>query len=204
LKYSAIILSGGASKRFKTDKGLFNVLHKPMIAYVLERVYPLVDEVIIVTHKVKASKYSSLFPSTKIVTDEYDLKAVISGALTGFRNAIGKYSVLLPCDTPLVSGKVLSLLITSAPDHDAVIPRWPNGHIEPLQAVYRTKTAFKASMRCINEGKFKMSDMISKLNKVQYLSMSMIKQFNPTLSTFYNLNTTHDLEKIRGLLEASE
>jgi molybdopterin-guanine dinucleotide biosynthesis protein A len=163
----------------------------------------LVDEVIIVTSNVTASKYSALFPSIKIVTDEYDLQAVISGALTGFRNAIGKYSILLPCDTPLVSGKVLSLLLTSAPGHDAVIPRWPNGHIEPLQAVYRTKIASKASMQCINEGKFKMSDMISKLNKVQHLSTLMIKQFNPTLSTFYNLNTTHDLEKIRELLKAS-
>jgi len=201
LKYSAIVLSGGASKRFGEDKGLFKVFQKPLISYVVEKVKPLVNEVIIViSDQGKVEEYSRHLPSTRILTDEYAFKATISGALTGFKNAVGDYSLLLPCDTPLLSQKTLSLLLSLAQDNDAVIPRWPSGYIEPLQAVYRTREAYKASLKSVMEGKLRLRDMISRL-KVLYVSTLVIEQLDRNLLTFYNVNTLKDLEKIRKLLK---
>lgn len=202
MKYSAIVLSGGVSKRFGKDKGLFRIFQKPLISHVIERVRPLVDEeIIVISDQGKIEEYSHHFPSTRILVDEYRLKAAISGASTGFKNAIGDCSLLLPCDTPLVSQRTLSLLLRLAPSNDAVIPRWPSGYIEPLQAVYRTKEAYKASLKSIEEGEFRLMDMISRLKKVLYLSTLVIKQLDPNLITFHNINTQKDLEKIKKLLE---
>jgi molybdopterin-guanine dinucleotide biosynthesis protein A len=200
LKYSAIILSGGTSKRFKQDKGLFRVNQKPLISYVIEAVTPLVNEVLIATSDDKVAEYSTHFPSLKIVADEYAFKAAISGALTGFKNASGDYSLLLPCDTPLVSQKVLALLLDLAPSNDAVIPRWPHGHIEPLQAIYNTKSAYDLATRIIADRKLKMSELVSRLPKVHYLPTSVIHQVDPLFLTFHNINTLSDLNEIMTYL----
>lgn len=203
LKYSAIILSGGESKRFQEDKGLFKVFQKPLIAYILERVTPCVDDVMVVTSLDKVEEYSHAFPSTRVLADESDFKAPLSGALTGFKNAVGDYSLLLPCDTPLVSQQVISLLLRLAPGNDAVVPQWPNGYIEPLQAIYRTKKAYRASLESITSKELKLGSMISRLKKVLYLSTEEIKRVDKDLLTFHNINVFNDLEKIMSLLKTT-
>ncbi len=203
LKYSAIILSGGESKRFQEDKGLFKVFQKPLIAYILERVTPCVDDVMVVTSLDKVEEYSHAFPSTRVLADESDFKAPISGALTGFKNAVGDYSLLLPCDTPLVSQQVISLLLHLAPGNDAVVPQWPNGYIEPLQAIYRTKKAYRASLESITSKELKLGSMISRLKKVLYISTEEIKRVDKDLLTFHNINVFNDLEKIMSLLKTT-
>jgi molybdopterin-guanine dinucleotide biosynthesis protein A len=201
-KYSAIVLSGGDSKRFGKDKGLFPVFHRPIISRIIEKVASIVDEVIIVTRTVsKAEQYSAMFPNVIILVDEYNLRGTIVGAVTGFRNASGDYSFLVPCDTPLISTKVLSLLKQCAQEYQAVIPRWPSGYIEPLQAIYKTQNAYIAAQTSIKEGKFTLRDMISRLSKVFYLPTQAIQQVDPNLLTFQNINTAHDLEKIKNLLK---
>jgi len=203
LKYSAIILSGGESKRFKEDKGLFKVFQKTLITYIIETVAPCVDDMVVVTSLDKVEEYSHSLPSTRVLADESDLKAPISGALTGFKNAVGDYSLLLPCDTPLVSQRVISLLIRLAPGNAAVVPRWPNGYIEPLQAIYRTKEAYRASLESIASKEFKLVNMISRLKDVLYLSTTVIKQLDKELLTFHNINVFNDLEKIMSLLKTT-
>ncbi len=202
MKYSAVILSGGTSKRFNEEKGLFKVFQKPLVCYVVERVKSLVDEVIIVvSDRHNAEEYSLYFPSTRILTDEHNFKAAISGALTGFKNAKGEYSLLLPCDTPLISQRLLTLLLDLAPGNDAVIPRWPNGYIEPLQAIYRTREAYKASLESVEEGEFRMRSMVSRLRRVLYLSTLVVEELDPDLRTFQNVNTLKDLDRIKKLLK---
>ena len=199
--YSAIILSGGESKRFGGDKGLFRVGQKPLLYYVVKSVAPLVDEVLIIIRcNDKKYEYSHQFPFSQILIDEDILKAPVSGALTGFKNAIGDYSILLPCDTPLVSQKVLSFLLSLVEGFDCVVPRWPSSYIEPLQAVYLTKTAYEAARKSIEEGKNHFRDMISHLKKVLYVSTIEIKKLDTRMLTFRNINTLEDLKSIKKYL----
>jgi molybdopterin-guanine dinucleotide biosynthesis protein A len=201
-KYSAIVLSGGESKRFGKDKGLFPVFQRPIISRIIEKVISIVDEMIIVTSTAsKAEQYAAMFPDITILVDEYDLRGTIVGAVTGFRNASGDYSFLVPCDTPLISIKVLSLLKQFAQSYQAVIPKWPSGYIEPLQAIYKTQDAYLAAQTSIEEGKFTLRDMISRLSEVFYLPTQTIQQVDPNLLTFHNINTSSDLEKIKNLLK---
>ncbi len=202
VKASAIILSGGESKRFTEDKGLFTVFHKPLIRYVIDAVMPLVDDVFIVTrNQEKVNEYKHYFPSLRIVADEYESRGVISGAVTGFKHAKGSYSLLLPCDTPLLSRRVLALLLDLAPGKDAVVPRWPNGYIEPLQAVYRTQEAYNAARESLAAGERRPRHLISRLNQVLYVSTLVLSKIDPGLLTFHNVNTIHDLHRIKNRLK---
>lgn len=205
MRNSAIILSGGASKRFGTDKGLVEFLEKPLILHVRDRVAPLVDEVLIVlSSEIQLKKYRGIIESSKLIVDEHDLQAPIIGALAGFKNALGDYSILLSCDTPLISQEIVSLLLDLALGNDAIIPRWPNGYMEPLQAVYRTKTTYNAAVEAVKNGKLKLSNMIEGLQKILYISTIALQSLDPNLNTFLNVNTQLELKKAENIIKSQK
>jgi molybdopterin-guanine dinucleotide biosynthesis protein A len=202
LDRSAIILAGGLSKRFGRDKGLVPLADKPLIKHVLEAVNPIVDEIIVVVNsKAQVEEFSKILGNVKIVVDNLDMHGPLVGAATGFKTANGEYGLLLPCDTPLLSKEVLTLLLDLCVNRNAVIPRWPNGYIEPLQAVYRVKPALEAAEKALNEGKTDMRSMIERLRGVRYISTLVLQQFDPSLKFFINVNTPIDLKKAEQLLK---
>lgn len=197
LKRSAVILAGGFSKRFGRDKGLIQLAGKPLILHVLDRISRVVDEiVVVVSSEGQREKFESLLRGkTNTVVDQRGMQSPLVGALTGFGNARGGYSLLLPCDTPFVSRQIASLLLDLCVNRSAVIPRSPNGYIEPLQAVYHTKSALIAAETALKEKKLDLRSMISYLKSVRYVSTMVLRQFDPKLLTFFNINTFEDLRK---------
>jgi len=202
LDKSAVILTGGFSKSFSSDKGLTVLLNKPLIKFVLDITKELVEEtIIVVSSDVQAKAYTEVLGSTvKIVVDKCDVRSPLVGALTGFGEAHGEYALLLPCDTPFVSKDVLALLVELCIGRNAAIPRWPNGYIEPLHAVYRTEPAMEATQKALNEGKLDMRSMIEKLRGIRYVSTLVLQQFDPELRVFFNINTPLDLKKAERML----
>lgn len=205
MRNSAIILSGGASKRFGMDKGIVKLLNKPLILHVYDRVAPLVDEIIIVlSSETQLKKYRIIVKASRLVVDECNLNAPIAGAFTGFKYAHGDYSILLSCDTPLVSSKVIAQLFALAPENDAVVPQWPNKYIEPLQAIYRTRTALSAAAEAIKKKKLRLSNMIEELDKVLFVPTTDLKSLDPNLYTFFNINTPFELERAERILKSQK
>jgi molybdopterin-guanine dinucleotide biosynthesis protein A len=201
LDRSAIVLAGGFSSRFGQDKGVLELANKPLIRHVVDAVELIVDETIVVTNsEERVAKYAKFLRSdVKFVVDVGELRSPLIGALTGFGAAQGAYSLLLPFDTPFISRKVVSLLFELCLNRAAVIPRWPNGHIEPLHAVYRTAPALEAAKAAVTEKKLKVRTMIEKLSGVQYVSTLVIQQLDPELRTFFNVNTPADLKNAMTL-----
>jgi len=202
LKSSAIILAGGFSKRFGRDKGLVKLKGKPLIMYLLEKVANVVDKkVIVVGSESQKDVFSPLFePVADVVVDKYDGNGPLVGALTGFETVQSEYSLLLPCDTPFLSSEIAVLLLDCCIRRDAVIPRWPNGWIEPLQATYRTKSAITATKKALEQGKMDMRSMISYLRGIRYISTIVLQKLDPELLTFLNINTLADLKKAESML----
>jgi len=202
LKKSAIVLAGGLSNQFGHDKGLLQLAGKPLILHVLDKISTIVDEVLIVVGSARQAKaYAILNLNAKIVIDKYEIQSPLVGAITGFENANGEYSLLLPCDTPFVSSRIASLLLEKCVNRDAVIPRWPNGYIEPLQAAYRTKSAITAANTALENKKLDMRSMIANLGKVTYTSTLTLKQVDPNLVTFFNINTPEKIRKAEAMIK---
>ncbi len=202
---TAIILAGGVSRRFGQDKGLISLAGKPLVMHVFEKACLVAEELIVVVGSAtQRDLYLPLFPKgTKIVVDAEELRSPLVGALSGFTSAGGDYSVLLPCDTPFVSKEVMDLLFHVAPNMDAVIPRWPNAYIEPLQAVYRTSSTLRAAQEALDKGEVRLLPMIMLLKKVRYISTMVIQEINPRLTTFFNINTPTDLRRAENLIKRS-
>lgn len=203
MEKSAIILAGGFSRRFGQDKGLVHLANKPLIEYVLGAIGEVVDEkILIVSSKTQAESYTKVLDSkVKVFVDESNVQSPLVGALKGFKEVRNEYALLLPSDTPLISKDILLLLLELCPDRNAVIPRWPNGYIEPLQAVYRTKPALEAAEKALNEGSLNMQAMVDKLRGVRYVSTLVLRQLDPKLESFFNVNTLVDLRRAEALLK---
>jgi molybdopterin-guanine dinucleotide biosynthesis protein A len=202
MKKAAIILAGGFSRRFGMDKCMVKLMEKPLILYVCEKILGIVNDVIVVVGSVdRRNMYSQIFLSnTIIVMDERNCQSPLVGALTGFMNSKAEYSVLLPCDTPFVSKGVINYLFRASLGFDAVIPKWPNGYLEPLQAVYRTESALDATRMVLEKGEMRMKSMISLLNRVKYVPTKIIRQVDPHLLTFFNVNTPAHLKRAEKLM----
>jgi molybdopterin-guanine dinucleotide biosynthesis protein A len=196
VKKSAIVLAGGVSSRFGLDKGILKLDEKTLIEYVVSAIEPIVDETIVVTNSSERAKlYAKYIPAeVKFAFDSSKVRSPLIGAYSGFRIAKGEYSLLLPFDTPFVSREVILLLFELCQNRTAVIPRWPNCHIEPLHSIYKTNPALKASKTAVDEGKLNMQAMIEKLQGVRYVSTMVIQQLDPELHTFFNINTPSDLK----------
>lgn len=203
MERSAIILAGGFSSRFAQDKGLLQLSNKPLVKHVLDVVNNIVDErLLILRSKTQVEKYSKIVgPNVNIFFDNSKEHGPLVGALKGFEESQGKYSLLLPCDTPLVSRDILNLLLELCINRNAAIPRWPNCYMEPLQAVYCTEPALEASAEAIGLGEFNMQAMVDKLRNVRYVSTLVLQQLDPELKTFFNVNTLLDLRKVELMLE---
>jgi len=161
------------------------------------------DEVIVTanSHKRAAALRRALGSKARVVLDAFPEGGPLVGSATGLQHARAELSVVLADDLPFVSGSVLeALLQLCSPTTEAVVPRWPNGFIEPLHAVYRTTPCLAAARRAIKEGGRRMASMIERLGYVVWEPTEGLRRLDPQLLTFLNVNTHEDLERIKGLL----
>ena len=198
-----MVLAGGFSQRFGRDKCLIELAGKPLLVHVLEKVSKIVNEclVVVASEEQRRMLSSMLGSEASLVVDRYEGQSPLVGALTGFETVQGEYALLLPCDTPFISADVVELLFDLCADRSAVVPRWPNGFIEPLQAVYHANSAVTAAKVALSEGKHNLSSMIAHMRRVRYLSTLVLEQLDSKLLTFSNVNTPEDLKRAEALLK---
>jgi molybdopterin-guanine dinucleotide biosynthesis protein A len=203
LDRSAIVLAGGFSSRFGQDKGVLELANKPLIKHVVDAVKPIVDEVIVVANsQERIAKYVEIVAAdVRFVVDSGEQNGPLVGALTGFESAHGKYALLLPFDMPFVSREVVSLLFELCLNKAAVVPRWPDGKVEPLHAVYQTNVALDAARSAMDEGKMDMQAVVERMRGVRYVSTLVIHQLDPDFRTFFNINTPVDLKKAMSMVK---
>ena len=202
MENSIIILAGGKSERLGREKGLVALAGKPLILHVLERIKDIAKEIIVVVgSEIQKENFEKVVGNAaRIVVDKFNVRSPLVGALTGFEAASGEKSLLLSCDTPFVSREIASFLLDVCRRKAAAIPRWPDGKIEPLQAAYDTEMGLEASKETLKEGKMDLRSMISKLRGVRYISTLVIREFDPKMLTFFNINTLVDLRKAERII----
>jgi molybdenum cofactor guanylyltransferase len=203
MERSAIILSNDSSNKFGEDKGLLKLDNKPLIGHVLSAVKGLVEEVIIVTNSNEQAKlYAKMVsPNVRFVCDADESRGLLGGALAGFEAAEGKYSLVLPFDSPFVSPDVLTLLLDCAVGKSAVVARSPDCEVEALHAVYNTKVALEATKETLACSEFELEAMVDRLRGVRYMSTMVIEQLDPDFKTFFRIITPLDLKKAIVMLK---
>ncbi len=202
---TAIILAGGRSSRFGSNKALHLLGDAPLIRHSVERVSEVVKEVVVVIGRGESGRrYAAALPSYVIVTnDDLTSKNPLVGISAGLRATESDHVAVLACDTPFVNGRVIEFLFRRAirAEANAVIPRWNSGSIEPLEAVYRRLPTLRATEEILTRPGPSMKDMIKRLDRVVFVSVEdEIRRIDRDLRTFFNVNTRRDLATAEKML----
>jgi len=106
-------------------------------------------------------------------------------------------ALTISCDMPLIKKNVIELLINESIHYDCVIPKWKNGFLEPLFAVYPIKEALFRIEYFLNRGAFKLINIIDKNWKIKYIIIEeQIQPLDNDLVSFININNLTDLEEL--------
>jgi len=189
-----LILAGGSSKRLGCNKAFYELNGKPMIKHVLERIAQLSDEIVI-SCKLNAKELKKVFPAARLVVDKTSERGPLIGLMSALPEISSDYVAVIACDCPWLSPEVIEFIFLRARGHDGALLRWPNGFIEPLQAVYRTRSLLKAVKRARGKGINKLGDVVNSMEDIVYISPEDLERIDPELKSFRNINSPEDVYK---------
>lgn len=197
-----IILAGGRSSRLGQDKGLIVLNGRPLVRHVFDRIAGIVDErIVVVGDRPQLEKFRETLPDVDhLVCDSFSPSSALAGMITGLSRATGTHSVVLPCDSPFVSPRLVDHLFDQVGGCDAMVPRWPYGYVEPLQSVYKVSSSLEIGKRLLAEGKNDFRSFIDALGSVLYVPVESLMSFSSELRTFFNINNPEDLEEAIRLI----
>jgi molybdopterin-guanine dinucleotide biosynthesis protein A len=115
---TGVVLAGGKGRRMGgVDKGWVNFRGKPMVAHVIHRLQPQVDEILINANR-EIEHYAALgYP---VIEDEIaDFAGPLAGLHKAMKTAQHEYVLTVPCDSPLLPLDLAQRLLNALKDRNA-------------------------------------------------------------------------------------
>jgi molybdenum cofactor guanylyltransferase len=207
---SAIVLAGGRGRRMgSVEKALLEFEGKTILERLLESLFREVDEVILsVRDKKQEEKFRfvlEIFPAREIrfCFDTLEDAGPLEGIRAGLLESRAEYSFVCAGDMPFVDSRVVDLLFEKASGHDAALPRWEDKIFEPLHAVY-SKKLIPEIEKAFEKGRHSVLTPVFEMQDVVFVEIAEIKELDPDLRTFANINTIEDMESMIGSVVENE
>jgi molybdenum cofactor guanylyltransferase len=182
-KRAGWVLVGGRSRRMGRDKALIEIDKQPLV----ERVAGVLGEVCGSVSLIgDPAVYGEL--GWRVVADRFPGE----GPLAGIEAALGatkfEWNLVVACDMPRLDVGILEQLfrIAATGDGDCAVPRYSDGRVEPLCAVFHAR-CHAAIATALEEGVRKVTEALGRL-ALRYVPVASDE-------AFANLNTPEDLEK---------
>ncbi len=211
-----VILIGGKSIRFGYDKGTIEINEKPLILYQIETLAEFDEDIFLAANseeQVIAIQKRVDFPKKVIFTVDDRSYAHLEEVFTpmlgiysafkelnkrGFRKAF-----TLSGDAPLIKSEVIRHIINQSKGYDCVIPRWNNGFLETLFAIYPVESTFQKAKKIIEEKRnYGLNKLIDKSWNINYISVEKeLKPLDSNLLSLININSPIDIEKVKSQLK---
>lgn len=198
MEIGCIVLAGGKGLRLGQDKAIETVGSQSLLQRVLTRLSSFSSEIIIVTAKGRSLPQSFSNPSFRIVADAYPGGGALVGLGTGLAVSKARYNLAVACDMPFLNQALLRYMLGLADGFDLVVPR-VEGYVEPLHAVY-ARSCLAPIEGLLEQGTMQINALFE-LVKVRYVEADEVERFDPRYLSFFNVNTSADLEKARRLDE---
>lgn len=185
MSITGIILAGGKSRRMGgVNKGLMDFLGKPMVAHVLQRLAPQVDEVLINANR-EAERYAAFGPPV-VQDDIAGFAGPLAGLHKGMRVAAHPYVLTVPCDSPLLPMNLVQRLMQGLIERDADLAVAKTGaQAHPVFCLCR-KSLLPDLEQFLNDGGRKIDAWYGRLNVAEVA-------FDDNPQAFANINTPSEL-----------
>jgi len=175
------------------DKSFILLDGKPIFEHVLSSVRALDLPTLLVTNAPANYAAYHLPTYTDILPDQGSL----GGLYTAISSSETEFTLCVACDMPFLNRPLLRhLLDLCSAEWDVIVPR-VQGYSEAMHAIYG-KACLEPIRKNILQGKLKVCGFFEQVN-VHYVEEDAIRQFDPALRSFVNVNTPADLAAARDL-----
>ena len=206
-EHTGIVLAGGRSDRFEDgDKALARIDGEPLLGRVVERVGRATDRVVVSCRDEQRDTFERVCDGASVPVQFVVDPVPDGGPLAGLSAALDvvetPFVAVVACDMPGVDPAFLDALFEYAAGCDGAVPTLRDGHLQPLQAVYRATVLQDAIEACQSYRNPGPRTVIERLD-VRVLSPDEVAAVTDWRS-LRNVNTVAELEQFRGGREWSE
>lgn len=184
--YTAIILAGGKSSRMGTDKGLLSFRGKKLVEYVIEAAKKVATQILIISSNPEYAQWG-----IPCIPDEMPEKGPLGGIYTGLLHSGSEKNLLLGCDMPFLTERLLKEMLANSAGEDVLLSRH-RGMAEPLCSVY-DKRCTTAIREMLDKNQLKITEA---LRGLQTRTISFDKEEWFTGNEFANINSPGELRSL--------
>ncbi len=207
---SCVILVGGESRRMGSDKSKIRLNGRSLLAHVLDAVKDIFRDIMVSAHTPDYSHDDIKgLCGIRLVTDRVRGRGPSLGVCAALESAENPWIFVLPCDLPMVNVSLIRYLAQLRNGYDCVVPV-VGGRIQPLFALYR-KTCLEPLVARIGRGggskrERGLAGFIEETEqiKVRYVDESELKEADPELRSFMDVDTVEELKKVESILKKEE
>jgi len=186
---TGVILAGGKSSRFGSNKALARFNGTPLIERVTTAMGRVFEKLIIITNSPLAYSYLKI----PLYQDIIKGMGPVGGIYTGLDVIDDTWAFFCACDMPFINEGLVRYIAGLREGFDAVVPK-VDWKIEPLHALY-SKGCLNAMKELIDKKEFQTIKAFNNI-RVRFIAEEEIRKFDPELKTFLNVNRQDDLERI--------
>jgi molybdenum cofactor guanylyltransferase len=187
MEITVIILAGGKSSRMKEEKGLVYFNGKKLVEHVIESVKKITNKIIIITANSAYEQFG--YPC---IEDEMKDKGPLGGIFTGLVHSSTQKNLVVGCDMPFLSERILSELINKCSDEDVLLTEHL-GLAEPLCSIY-DRSCITHIRPLLEQNQLKITDALAGL-KTRVISFDKEEWFAG--NEFANINSIEELNKYK-------
>lgn len=199
---TGIVLAGGRSSRFGSDKARALLGGEALVTRVVSTCAPLCRRVFVVSAPGKG--YSDLLTGLPAgaVHDPAPHEGPLAGVLAGLEAARSGWALVCSCDAPLLQEPLLDLLLMRCSGEVQAVFCEVDGRLQPfpcllaVDALVQLQTAFAAGERRVGRA----------LGELRHatLTEAPIRTVDPQLLSFRNVNAPGDLAALAGVLSEGD
>ena len=190
---TGVILAGGRGRRMGgVDKGLTQLVGKPMLWHVLEALQPQVTKVIINANQ-NLESYRDF--GHQIVSDVIgDYSGPLAGMASGMQAATTTYIVTVPCDSPLIASDLVARMYHDLNDHTAEVCVAHDGKRTHPVFLLLKRDLIASMLDFLNAGERKIDKWFVK-------HRTTMSDFSDQPEAFLNVNNPQDIETLEESLK---
>lgn len=181
---SGVVLAGGKSSRFGSDKGLHPFRGKPLVMHALDILRPHCGELMISTNKPDAYAFTGI----SLVADVFPGCGPMAGIHSALSQSGGEILMAVGCDIPLLPSAIFGFMLERMGEHQVVMPVY-NGFTETMCAIYH-RSCLQEIEHALHEKTFRILDVVARMNTL-YVGIDREPFCRPGM--FRNINTLQDL-----------
>jgi len=186
---AGVILAGGLNSRMAgQNKARLPIEGQTILDRLVALFRAFFDPIIIVTNQPR----DYLDEGVILVTDLVDIRSSLTGLYSGLFYSPRPHAFITGCDMPFLKRGLLELMLKHLEARwDVVVPVTEEGY-QPLSGIY-SRRCLEPIANQLAEGQLKVSHFFPKV-RLKEVPETSLRQVDPELKSFFNINTPEDLD----------